>query len=506
MIQTESDGRAFGGRIVVSERAIISDGVIIATYGGAIEIGARAYVGPYCVLYGHGGLVIGRNTMIGGHTLIVPANHGFARIDVPRMRGISASGVVFVAFIARRAYPISVSLRTWGGLCSALVYGFCMSGTTIHGDCSARFAAVRDAFAANFEAGREVGAAFAATLDGDLVVDLWGGYADARRTRPWQRDTIVNVFSTTKAMTALCAHILVERGHLDLDAPIARYWPEFAQGGKDRIPVRALLNHTAGLAAIQRPLPVEALYDWPRMVDALAADSPAWEPGTRSGYHALTFGYLIGEIIRRISAKSPGAFFRDAVARPLRADFHIGLPTAEDERVAEMVPPSAAEAAAAGAVVDPESLLGKLMRNPPLTPDLANTPAWRRAEIPAANGHGNARSIARVMAALACGGALDGVRLLGADTLARAIEEQTYGTDLVLGFPIRWGLGFMLSSAELPLGPNPHTFGHGGWGGSLGFADSDARVSWSYVMNRMSPGTTGDTRGFAPVMALYGCL
>ena len=374
----------------------------------------------------------------------------------------------------------------------------------IGGTCAPRFAAVREAFAANFAAGQEVGASFAATVDGELVVDLWGGHADAARTRPWVRDTIVNVFSTTKAPTALCAHMLVDRGALDLDAPVARYWPEFAAHGKAGITTRHLLSHTAGLAAIRTPLPTEALYDWDRMVAALAAEEPWWEPGSSSGYHALTYGYLVGEVVRRICGQTLGAFFRDEVARPLGLDFHIGLPREQHARVADMVPPSAEEAA--GAAIDPDSLLGKVMSNPKFAPESANGEAWRLAEIPAANGHGNARSVARTLAVLACGGRRDGVTLLRRPTLERAIEEQCHGTDRVLGFPIRWGLGFMLTSDFLPLGPNPHTFGHGGWGGSLAFADLDARVSWAYVMNKMSPGTTGDTRAFGLFTALYGSL
>ena len=378
----------------------------------------------------------------------------------------------------------------------------------VDGECARRFAAVRAAFAANFEAGREVGASFAATVDGEPVVDLWGGWADAARTRPWERDTIVNVFSTTKAMTALCVHMLVDRGRLALDTPVARHWPEFAQGGKEAVPVHYLLSHRAGLAAIRPPLPIEALYDWRRMVDVLAAEPPWWVPGTASGYHALTFGYLLGEVFRRVSGTTLGRFFRDEVAGPLGADFHIGLAASEDHRVADMVPPTPEEVSAAGrrAVIDPESLLGKVLGNPPLTPETANQRAWRAAEIPAANGHGNARSVARVGAALSCGGTLDGVRLLGEETLARAIQVQFDGTDLVLDIPMRWGLGFMLASPQLPLGPNPRTFGHGGWGGSLGVADRDARVSFAYVMNKMSPGTTGDTRSLNIVKALYAAL
>jgi CubicO group peptidase (beta-lactamase class C family) len=378
----------------------------------------------------------------------------------------------------------------------------------IEGECAPRFAAVRDAFAANFDAGREVGASFAATLDGEPIVDLWGGHADAARSRPWERDTIVNVFSTTKAMTAVCAHILVERGQLDVDLPVAHYWPEFAANGKHAITTRHLLSHTAGLAALHSALPIEALYDWPGLVTVLAAETPWWEPGSASGYHAMTFGHLVGEVIRRISGRMPGAFFREEVAGPLRADFHIGLAASEDARTAAMVPASPEETAAAGAAarMAPEAMLAKVLGNPPLRPEVANTRSWRAAEIPAANGHGNARSVARVLAALACGGTLNRTRLLGPATIGRAIEQQSYTRDLVLGFRLRWGLGFMLASDELPLSPNPRTFGHGGWGGSLGFADLDARLSWAYVMNKMSPGTTGDSRAAGPIAALYGAL
>jgi CubicO group peptidase (beta-lactamase class C family) len=373
----------------------------------------------------------------------------------------------------------------------------------VEGSCDPRFSKLRDAFAANFDAGLEVGASFAASVDGVPVVDLWGGHADAARRRPWQRDTLVNVFSTTKAMTALCAHVLVERGQLDLDAPVARYWPEFAQAGKQALPVRFLLSHQAGLAALREPLPLDALYDWERMARALAAEPPWWPPGSAHGYHAMTYGFLIGELLRRITGRTLGAFYRDEVARPLAADFHIGLAPADDARVAELVPPKPEDAAAAA--VAPGSLLAKVMGNPPLAPGVANTEAWRRAEIPAANGHGNARSVARVLSALACGGAQDGVRLLGAAALARAREEQCHGPDLVLPLPMRWGLGFMLSSPELPLG-GPNAFGHGGWGGSLGIADPDARLAWAYVMNKMSPGTVGDTRAASLAAELYAAL
>jgi CubicO group peptidase (beta-lactamase class C family) len=373
------------------------------------------------------------------------------------------------------------------------------------GHCDQRFSGVRDAFVRNFEAGLEVGASFAATLNGEFVVDIWAGHANAARTRPWERDTIVNVYSTTKAMTALCTLMLVDRGELDLDAPVARYWPEFAQAGKEELPVRYLLSHTSGLAGFIEPIPVEALYDWDRIVRLLAAQKPLWEPGKQSGYHALTFGYLLGEVVRRVTGRTLGTFFRDEVAAPLGADFHIGLPEEHEPRVGELIPPpNPALGASEGQPLD--APLAELLGNPPMTGDIAAERAWRAAEIPAANGHGNARSVARVAAALACGGELDGVRLLGPPTLERTIEEQCYGPDLLLGLPIRWGLGFGLTSKELPIGPNPRTFFWGGWGGSVIVIDLDARLSFSYVMNKMSANVMGDTRVAGPAMALYGSL
>jgi CubicO group peptidase (beta-lactamase class C family) len=378
----------------------------------------------------------------------------------------------------------------------------------IQGECASRFGKVKDAFAANFARGREVGASFAVTVNGEPVVDLWGGHADAARTRSWERDTIVNVFSTTKAMAATCAHWAADRGLLDFDAPVASVWPEFAAAGKRDLPIRYLLSHQAGLAAVSKPLTEDTFYDWDAMTAALAEQEPWWKPGDGSGYHAMTYGYLVGEVVRRATGRTLGTLFREEIAGPLGADFHIGLPASEDARVAEMVAPTAEEDAAAGggAALPPGSLIEKVMANPRVSPGLANTAKWRRAEIPAANGHGNARSVARVMGALACGGELDGVRLVSESALARATAEQCISQDRVLPLVMRWGLGFMLAHPGLPISPTLKAFGHGGWGGSLGIADPDARVSWAYVMNKMSPGTTGDTRAFELAMALYASL
>jgi len=376
------------------------------------------------------------------------------------------------------------------------------SEAEVHGHCDPRFSGVKDAFARNFASGLEVGASFAATLDGEFVVDLWAGYADAAQQRPWERDTIVNVYSTTKAMTAICTLMLVDRGQLDLDAPVARYWPEFAQAGKGELPVRYLLSHTSGLAGFTEPIPVEVLYDWDRSVGLLAAQKPLWEPGKQSGYHSLTFGHLLGEVLRRITGQSLGSFFRDEVAGPLGADFHIGLPEEHEPRVGELIPPPQAEQER----LVLSSPLADVVDNPPMTGDIAGQRAWRAAEIPAANGHGNARSVARVASALACGGEVDGVRLLTLPTIERAIEEQCYGPDLVLGVPIRWGLGFGLTSKEMAIGPNPRTFFWGGWGGSAIVMDLDARLGFSYVMNKMSATTLGDVRAWGPASALWSSL
>lgn len=376
----------------------------------------------------------------------------------------------------------------------------------LRGYCDEKFAAVKEAFRENFEDDLEVGASFAATIDGRFVVDIWGGYADAARTRPWERDTIVNVFSTTKVMTTICALILIDRGQLDLDAPVAKYWPEFAKAGKEKIPIRYLLSHQAGLAAIDEPIPVEVLYDWDRMVKILEKQKPAWEPGTRCGYHATTFGYLIGEVVRRITKKTLGTFFREEVALPLKADFHIGLPEEYDSRVSELVPKPLPEPGESGDTdMDHDSLPWRAMNNPDASLEIFRERAWRAAEIPATNGHGNARSMARVGAAMACGGELDGVRLMRLPTIEKAIEEQCYDTDLVLGMPIRYGLGFGLNSKEIPMGPNARTFFWHGSGGSYMVVDFDARLSWGYVMNKMVPGFE-DIRTTRLRQALYATL
>ena len=377
----------------------------------------------------------------------------------------------------------------------------------IHGHCDQHLSGVKKVFAKNFESGEEVGASFAATIDGKFVVDIWGGYADAAQTRPWERDTIVNVYSTTKAMTALCALMLVDRGLLDVDAPVARYWPEFAQAGKENLPVRYLLSHQSGLAGFDEPLTVEALYDWDRVVSVLEVQKPWWEPGKHSGYHAITFGYLIGEVVRRITGKTLGSFFREEVAVPLKADFHIGLSAEHDSRVGELIPPPIPKPGNPDYVnIPPDSIAARVLLNPMMSVEYTRDRAWRAAEIPASNGHGNARSVARVAAALACGGELDGLRLLTLPTIEKTIEEQCYGPDLVLAMPIRFGLGYGLASKEFPTDPDTRTFYWGGWGGSVVMVDLNARLSFAYVMNKMRNSLSGDPRSATLGAALYGSL
>ncbi len=388
-----------------------------------------------------------------------------------------------------------------------------MSDFTIQGDCHQRFAPVRAAFETSFRERDEVGAALSVVVDGEKVVDLWGGWADQARTQPWERDTLVNVYSCTKAMVALCAQRLVSEGKLDLDAPVADYWPEFAQAGKERVPVRWLLGHRAGLAAVRDVLPGEALYDWSAMTAALAAEKPWWTPGDSHGYHAVTFGWLVGELVRRVSGRSVGRYFREEIAEPLGADFHIGLDEAEHVRVAEMSPismmPTEDGMGLAMLILsDPEGLQARAFMNPPSMAHGVNHAAWRSAEIPGANGHGTARALARIYGTLARGGDQDGVHLLDAAGIERCRTEESFGADLVLAVPTRFGGGFMLTQdrPDARFGPNPGAFGHPGAGGALGFADPESKVGFGYVVNRMGPHILLDPRATALVDAVYGAL
>jgi CubicO group peptidase (beta-lactamase class C family) len=366
----------------------------------------------------------------------------------------------------------------------------------IQGTCDEQFEGVREAFAKNFDEERELGASVAVFVEGEPVVDLWGGWIDEGHTQPWERDTITNVWSTSKTMTNLCALVLADHGDLDLHAPVTKYWPEFAANDKERIEIRHLLSHTAGLAGWEAPMVVEDLYDWEKATGLLAAQKPWWEPGTASGYHALTQGYLVGEVVRRVTGQSLGTFFAKEVAGPLGGDFFIGLPPAEDDRTARVVPP--ATAIVEGVELD-NPLLLKTFTNPMLSPAVSWEDAWRRAEIPAANGQSNARGVAAIQSVVSNHGEARGTRIMSTKGLDAIFEEQSNGTDLVLSIPIRFGIGYGLAGEMIPLGPRGCFWG--GLGGSLVISDLDSRLTIAYVMNKMEAGLVGDSRGISLVLA-----
>ncbi|MEY2426750.1 MAG: hypothetical protein QOI61_2322 [Actinomycetota bacterium] len=394
--------------------------------------------------------------------------------------------------------------------------------TDIHGEVAPGFEKVRDAFAANFDERGEVGAAFALYKDGRKVVDLWGGVADQESGRPWEEDTLQMVFSTTKGATAICTHLLAQRGALDYDAPVAQYWPEFKANGKEDITLRSVMSHRAGLPAVDVQLTPEELFAWDPIVEALAAQTPYWEHGAKHGYHAMTYGYLLGEVIRRVSGKTVGRFLADEVTGPLGAEFYIGLPEALEPRVSTLIAMTLGMSseqrdafkdidinslpeefrAIAAAFLDPDSLSLKALNI--TDPELDfNSRGMHAAEIPAANGICTARGAARMYAATI--GEVDGVRLLDDATVAAANATQSQGADAILILDTHFGLGFMLSSETVPM-LGPTSFGHDGAGGSLAFADPASGVAFAYVMNKMNAQITGDPRSLALTDAVKASL
>lgn len=376
------------------------------------------------------------------------------------------------------------------------------------GWCDPAFHLVREAFAENFAAHDELGASVCVVVGGRTVVDLWGGWADGARTRPWQPDTLVNVYSIGKGLTGLVAARLAGMGLLDVDAPVTRYWAEFGAAGKEAITVAQLLSHQAGLPALRHRQSPDVMYDHALMTTSLAAEAPWWEPGQQHGYHVNTYGFLVGEVIRRVAGKTVGTLLRHDIGDPLDADVHIGLPASELDRVAELLHEEI--------TVPDEPPRGlskqKLMFfnahfNPPGLSGLGvvNTRAWRVAEVPGTNAHASARGLARLYAALVAGGRLDGVEVVDTGALAAATTEQVYGVDSVLQSPTRYGLGFQLTHPERPLGPNPRAFGHHGAGGSLGFCDPDAGLAFGYVLNGIVRGWRSP-RNRALMAAVYASL
>ena len=375
----------------------------------------------------------------------------------------------------------------------------------IQGNCDRRFEAVADAFAENFAERDEVGAAVSVAVDGTTVVDLWGGRADGA-DRPWEKDTMALVFSTTKGLTTMCALLLADRGELDVDASVSKYWPEFAAAGKGDVTVAQLMSHQAGLPAFDQPVTGDDCNDDVAIAAVLAGQTPRWEPGTAHGYHAVTFGWLVGEVVRRISGRSVGRFLADELTGPLDLDVHLGLDPAEQHRVSELLPfrldrigPGDVDDALVQAVLDPASLTFQVLSNPPIDPALFNTPAVHAAEWPAANGIATARGLASLYGELACD------RLLSSSILDDASAPRVDGPDRVLLQQSSFGLGFMLPCEVVQYGP-AGGFGHGGAGGSLAFADRENRVGFGYVMNQMSARLGTDPRAAALVQAAYASL
>ncbi len=394
---------------------------------------------------------------------------------------------------------------------------------TQNGACDVRFAAVREEFERNFAERGEVGASVCVMVDGEAVVDLWGGDADPDTGKPWDENTIAVVWSSTKGATALCAHMLASRRQLDFDAPVTEYWPEFAKGGKQDVTVRMVLNHQAGVAALRDPIPENGLCDFEAVVEQLAAMEPLWEPGTRHGYTALVFGHLVGEIVRRITGNTLGAFFRDEVAQPLGIDLWIGLPEEHEPRVATNItadmpqPGDPIPEFYSAAMTDPSSIAYMVLMHSGgiLFPGAINSRENHAAEMGAFNGIGNARSLAGMYRPLALGGSHDDVRLVPEDAIPQmSAVASAIAKDATMLVPTRWANGFMkgIDNSNLPPGSNDsvilseEAFGHLGSGGSIGFADPKARLSFSYVMNKQGGGTGLEDRGQALVDATYRTL
>jgi CubicO group peptidase (beta-lactamase class C family) len=373
----------------------------------------------------------------------------------------------------------------------------------VHGSCDERFAGVREALARTLD-GDELGASVAVDLGGEVVVDLWGGWRDEARTTPWTQDTLVNVWSCTKTVLALAALVCHDRGLLDVHAPVAEYWPEFAAAGKERVLVRHLLSHTSGVSGWDPPFTVPDMYDRETATARLAAQAPWWEPGTASGYHAQNQGHLVGEVVRRVSGKPFRQFVAEELAGPTGADLQVGAREEDWHRIAPVVPPP--PMAMDLAALDPASPAVRTFTGPVGDAAAANTPDWRRADLGALNGHATARGLLQVVRALALGGVTGGVRLLGEETIELAFDQQSDGVDLVLGIPVRFGIGFALGSPAVPYLTGSRVLFWGGWGGSLVVLDLERRLTITYTMNRMAPGIVGSERSETYVRAVHDAL
>src|ERR671933_697647 len=377
--------------------------------------------------------------------------------------------------------------------------------TAVHGSCANAFKSLQERLEANLESGEDLGASIVVNLDGETVVDLWGGWRDEARTQPWDQDTIVNVWSTTKTVTSLAVLMLASRGQVDVHAPVARYWPEFGAAGKERVEVRHLLSHTSGVSGLDQPATIEDLYDWDRSTARMAAQAPWWEPGTASGYHALNFGHLLGEVLRRVTGRSLKQFVAEQIAAPLGADFQIGAAVADTGRIAPVVPPPPLPFDLA--TMDPTSPVVRTFTGPPIEASVANTPGWRAADIGAPHRHPQPPAVARMLSAVTLGGQVDGIRLLSRDAIELIFEQQSDGVDLVLGVPLRFGIGFGLPQPEtIPYLPTGRVCFWGGWGGSVIVMGLERRLTFAYMMKRMAPRLLGSARAESYLRAAYAAL
>jgi CubicO group peptidase (beta-lactamase class C family) len=377
----------------------------------------------------------------------------------------------------------------------------------LQGHWDGRFDKVASALADAIESGEEVGAAIAIDIGGETVVDIWGGHADAAKTKPWAADTIVNVWSSTKTVTALAGLMVIDRGLIEPGTKVAEVWPEFAANGKQDIEFRHFLSHSSGVSGWDQPVVPEDIFDWDKSTAMLAAQAPWWEPGTASGYQALDHGHLIGEVLRRLTGKTLKQFVVEEIAGPLGADFQIGAAATDSARVADVILPA-----------DPmegippfdqwTEQMTKTFSGPAPDPAIANTAGWRGADIGAANGHTNARALARILSSISLGGSVDGVQLLRPETIEKIFEVQVEGPDLVLAqAPIRWGLGFGLPQLEtFPYVPDEKICFWGGWGGSWETMNPDRRMTAAYVMNKMGPGLAGSERTDRYFTLIYDAL
>ncbi|MFV0534248.1 MAG: serine hydrolase domain-containing protein [Cumulibacter sp.] len=373
----------------------------------------------------------------------------------------------------------------------------------VSGTYDPKFQSVADTLSGLIDSGQDVGASVAIVMEGKPIVDIWAGWMDQEKTRPWEQDTITNVWSTTKTVSALAGLMLIDRGLIHEDDPVAKHWPEFAANGKENVTIGHVLSHTSGLPVWEKPITLEEVYDWTTATEKLAGQAPWWEPGAASGYQAMNYGHFIGEVVRRVTGKPLAQFVAEEISGPLNADFQIGAARADYDRISAVISPPPPEPVAG---LDPNSVMARAAGSPLIKAGYSKGDAWRAADIGAANGHTNARGIARVQSVVSNGGEVDGVRLLSPDTISRIFREYSNGDDLVLGRWVRFGLGYALQSADIPYIPQDGVAFWGGWGGSLVVNDIERKSTISFMMNKMNAGTLGNPSSQSIFEAAYDAL